>query len=129
VTTPQAVPQQAMPPPPPAPAPEPVTVGSSMSGTNATLLVGAGAGIAAGVCLLVAAHYSDNDADAAASYDDYAGISARADRMRIAGLITGGVGVALGALAIYRIKVSKESTTLSVRPHTSGAALVLERRW
>lgn len=128
VTTPQGMPQQAMPPAPPPPPAE-VVVKESMNRTNAALLVGAGTGVGAGICLLVAAYYADGDADAAASYEDHASISARADRMRIAGVVTGAAGVALGALAIYRIKVSKEGTTLSLRPRTSGAALVLERRW
>lgn len=115
--------------PPPPPAPEPVQVKSGIGGANAWLLVGAGAGIAAGLCLGYAAYSDDNDADAAASHDDYSSISARADREKIAAIVAGGAGLVLGVIAIYRIKVSKEGTQLSLRPRTGGGTLVLERSW
>ncbi|HEY5946096.1 MAG TPA: tetratricopeptide repeat protein [Kofleriaceae bacterium] len=121
--------QQSTPPPPPPPAEPQVVVRGGMSGGNAALLFGAGAGIAAGICLFGAAHYDAADANVAASYDDHDRISARADRLYIASAITGGVGVVLGVVAIYRLKGSKEGTQLSVRPHKGGGALVLERSW
>lgn len=122
-------PQPPTPSPPPAPAEPQVIVRGGTSGTNAALLVGAGAGIAAGACLFLAAHSADGDADAAARYEDYSRISTRADRFRIASFVTAGAGIALGVLAIYRIKVSKESTQLSFAPHNGGGSLVLERSW
>lgn len=81
-----------------------------ISTANAGLLVGAGAGLAAGLCLFLSAQADDGDADDAASYEDHSRISARADRLRIASAVSAGAGVVLGVLAIYRIKVSKEGT-------------------
>jgi hypothetical protein len=122
-------PQPETPAPPPPPAEPQVVVRGGTSATDAALLVGAGAGIAAGACLFLAAHSADDDADAAARYEDYVRISTRADRLRIASAVTAGAGIVLGVLAIYRIKVSKESTQLSFAPHEGGGSLVFERSW
>ena len=123
--------EQPATPPPPAPAPEPQVVyqGGGMSGGNALMLVGAGAGLAAGLCLFLSAHSDDGDANDAASFEDYARISARADRLRIGAAIAGGAGVVLGVIAIYRIKHSKEGTQVSFTPRKGGGSLVLERSW
>jgi hypothetical protein len=118
-------------PAPPAPPPEPTVIvqRGSMSTGNAVLFAGAGAGIAAGVALFFSAQSDDGDAEAAASYEDYTRIETRADRLRLAAIASAGVGVALGVIAIYRLKVSKEGTELSLSPRKGGAALVLERSW
>ena len=118
-------------PAPPAPPPEPTVIvqRGGMSTGNAVLFAGAGAGLAAGVALLFSAQSDDSDAEAAASYHDYSRIETRADRLRLAAIASAGVGVALGVIAIYRLKVSKEGTELSLAPRKGGAALVLERSW
>ena len=85
--------------------------------------------MAAGLCLFLAAYNDDNDANAAASYEDHDRISTRADRLKIGAIVAGGAGVVLGAIAIVRIKRSKEGTELSLSPRKGGAALVLERSW
>ena len=124
-----AITQQQATPPPPAPPAEPVVVSGGLDMKNAALLVGAGAGLAAGLCMFIAASSDDGDADAAASYKDHDRIETRATRLRIGALISAGAGVALGAIAVYRIKVSKEGTQLSFAPRKGGAALVLEGSW
>jgi tetratricopeptide (TPR) repeat protein len=117
-------------PPPPAPPPEPQVVYRGGIGTgNALMLVGAGAGLAAGLCLFLSAHSDDSDANVAASYDDYSRISARADRLRIASAVSAGVGVTLGVISIIRIKGSKEGTQMSLSPKRGGATLVFEGSW
>jgi tetratricopeptide (TPR) repeat protein len=121
--------EQPATPAPPPPPPEPVVVQSGMSGKNAALLVGAGLGLGAGAALFFAAHNDDNDANAAASFDDHDRISTRADRLRIASAISAGVGVVFGVIAVYRIKSSKEGTQLSFTPRKGGGSLVLERSW
>jgi tetratricopeptide (TPR) repeat protein len=122
--------QQATPPPPPPPAePQIVYKSSGVSKGNALLLVGAGAGLAAGVCLFVSGYYDKQDADVAASYEDHDRISTRADRLYIGSAISAGAGVVLGIIAIRRIKVSNEGTQLSLTPRKGGAELVLERSW
>jgi tetratricopeptide (TPR) repeat protein len=122
--------QQATP-PPPAPPPEPQIVYRSggVSKGNALMLVGAGAGLAAGVCLFLSGWSDKHDADVAASYEDHDRISTRADRLYIGAGISAGVGVVLGVIAIRRMKVSNEGTQLSLTPRKGGAALVLERSW
>lgn len=118
-------------PPPPAPPAEPQVIvrGGGMSTANAALLVGSGAGLGAGLCLFLAAQWDDGDAEAAARYEDHSRIAARADRLRIGAAISAGAGIALGVLAAYRIKFSKEGTELAISPKKGGAALVLERSW
>ncbi len=123
-------PPPATPPPPPAPAePQVIVRGGGMSTANAALLVGSGAGLAAGLCLFLAAQSDDTDAEAAARYEDHSRIATRADRLRIGAAISAGAGIALGVLAAYRIKVSSEGTELAISPKKGGAALVLERSW
>lgn len=123
-------PPPATPPPPPAPAePQVIVRGGGISTSNGALLVGSGAGLAAGLCLFLAAQWDDGDAEAAARYEDHSRIAARADRLRIGAAISAGAGIALGVLAAYRIKVSKEGTELAISPKKGGAALVLERSW
>lgn len=124
--------EQPVTPPPPAPPAEPQVIvrEGSLSKGNALMLVGSGAGLAAGLCLFLAAASDDSDAEAAARYEDHSRIAARADRLRIGAAVSAGVGVALGALAVYRIKFSKkEGTELSLSPKKGGAALVLETSW
>jgi hypothetical protein len=121
--------QPATPAPPPAPAEPTIVTSGGMSKGNALLLVGAGAGLATGVCLFFAGYTDKSDADAAASYDDHDRISTRGDRLYIASAVSAGVGVVLGVIAIKRIKVSNEGTQLSLSPRKGGAALVLERSW
>jgi hypothetical protein len=127
--------QPTAPPMPPSP-PQPVAAEPQVTGTagafstsNALLLVGSGAGLAAGLCLFLAAANDDGDADAVASYDDHDRIATRATRLRIASVISAGAGVALGALAVYRLRFSKEGTELSFTPKKGGGTLVLERSW
>lgn len=121
--------QPSTPAPPPPPVEPQVVVQGGLTNTNAALLVGAGAGLAAGLCLFLAASADDDDAAAAASYEDHDRIATRADRLRIGALIGAGAGVALGVIAIYRIKLSKEGTELSFTPRKGGGALVLEKSW
>lgn len=122
--------QQQTPAPPPPPAePQIVYKSGGTSGGNALLFLGAGAGLAAGVCLFVAAYNDDADADAAARYEDATRIETRADRLRIGAAISAGAGVVLGVIGIVRMKGSKEGTQLSLTPRKGGAALVLERSW
>lgn len=123
--------QPALPPAPPAPPPEPQIEyrSSGMSKGNALLLVGAGAGIATGICLALAAYSDSNDADAAAKYEDYDRISSRSDRLYLGSLFAAGAGVALGAIAVVRMRGSNEGTQVSLTPKKGGAALVLERSW
>lgn len=116
-------------PPPPPPEPQIIYKSSGASQGNAMLLIGAGAGVAAGICLALAAYSDKQDADAAASYEDHDRISTRADRLYIGSAVSAGVGVVLGVIAIRRIKVSNEGTQLSVSPRKGGAAFVLERSW
>ncbi len=121
--------QQPTPPPPPPAEPQIVYRSGGTSKGNALLLVGAGAGIAAGICLAIAAYNDSNDADAAASYEDYDRISSRSDRLYLGSLVSAGAGVALGAIAIVRMRGSNEGTQVSLTPKRGGAALVLERSW
>jgi tetratricopeptide (TPR) repeat protein len=122
--------QQATPSPPPPPAePQIIYKTGGMSQGNAMMLIGAGAGIAAGICLALAAYNDKQDADVAASFEDHDRISTRGDRLYIGSAISAGVGVVLGVIAIKRIKVSNEGTQLSVSPRKGGAAFVLERSW
>ena len=124
--------QPATPAPPPPPA-EPQVIyrsSGSLSGMNAALLFGSGAGLAAGASLFLAAHWDSNDADAAASYENYSRIGSRADTLRLTSLACAGVGVALGVVAIIRIRSSKEEgTQVSLSPTKGGGTLVLERSW
>jgi hypothetical protein len=122
--------QPALPPAPPAPPPEPqIEYRSGPSRGNALLLVGAGAGIATGICLALAAYNDSNDADAAAKYEDYDRISSRSDRLYLGSLFAAGAGVALGAIAVVRMRGSHEGTQVSLTPKKGGAAVVLERSW
>ncbi|HEY5924718.1 MAG TPA: tetratricopeptide repeat protein [Kofleriaceae bacterium] len=124
--------EQPSTPAPPPPPPEPQVIYRSsggMSGGNAALLFGAGAGLAAGVSLFLAAHWDSSDADAAASYEDYSRIGSRADTLRIASLASVGVGAVLGVVAIIRLKSSKEGTQVSLSPTKGGGTFVLERSW
>jgi tetratricopeptide (TPR) repeat protein len=122
--------EQPATPPPPPPPPEPVVVHGGGIGTyNTALLVTAGLGLGAGAALFYAAHTDDADADAAASFDDYDRISARADRLRIASAISAGAGVVFGVIAILRINSSQEGTQLSFTPRKGGGSLVFERSW
>lgn len=121
------------PPPPMPPAPPPAPVETTEHGairtSDALMLVGAGAGLAAGLCLFLAARSDDSDAAAAKSYEDYSRISTRADRLRIAAAVGAGAGVVLGVLAIYRIKVSKEGTEVAFKPKSGGGVVALEGSW
>lgn len=130
--TPQATaPEQpALPPSPPAPPPEPqIVYRGGLTKGNALLLAGAGAGIATGICLALAAYNDSKDADAAAKYEDYDRISSRSDRLYLGSLFAAGAGVALGAIAVVRMRGSSEGTQVSLTPKKGGAALVLERSW
>jgi hypothetical protein len=125
-----APPPPPAPTPPPPPPPPPTIVRGGVSATDGALLVGAGAGLAAGLVLFMSAHYADQDADAAASYEDHNTISTRADRMRIASIVAGGAGIALGVVAVLRIRsANEEGTQVSVSPHKGGGMLVLGRSW
>ena len=121
------------PPPPMPPAPPPAPVETSAHGSirtsDALMLVGAGAGLATGLCLAFAAHSDASDADAAATYDDHSRIEARSERLYVGAIVGAGVGVALGAIAMYRIKSAHETTQVSLSPRKSGGMLVLSRAW
>jgi tetratricopeptide (TPR) repeat protein len=121
----------APPPMPPAPPPPPpqTTSHGSIRTSDALMLVGAGAGLATGLCLAFAAHSDADDANAAATFDDHSRIEARSERLYVGAIIGAGVGVALGAIAMYRIKSSHEGTQVSLSPRKSGGMLVLERAW
>jgi tetratricopeptide (TPR) repeat protein len=121
--------QQATPSPPPAPVEPTVVSSGGLSRGNALLFLGAGAGVATGVCLLLAGYNDKQDADAAASYQDHDRISTRGDRLYIASAVTAGVGVVLGVIAIRRARFSNEGTQLSVSPRKGGGTLVFERTW
>ncbi len=121
--------EQPVTPPPPAPVEPQIVVRNDTLRTNTALLLGAGAGIGLAAGLFVAARSDDADADAAASFADHERISARADRLKVASLVSVGVGIGLGALALYRIKVSKEGPELALSPHKGGGTLVLGGRW
>jgi tetratricopeptide (TPR) repeat protein len=118
-------------PAPPAPPPEPQIIYKTggVSKGNALMFVGAGAGLAAGVCLFLAGYNDHQDADAAASAADHDRISSRGNALYIGSAVSAGVGVVLGVIAIRRMKVSNEGTQLSLTPRKGGAALVLERSW
>ena len=122
-------PQPATPAPPPPPAEPQIVYQGGIGKGNALLLVGAGAGLAAGAALFFAAMNDDSDADDAASFEDYDRISTRADRERIGAIVSAGLGVTFGVLAIYRIKHSREGTQVSLTPTKGGAAFTLERSW
>jgi hypothetical protein len=116
-------------PAPAAPPPQPVVVHQGMRGSDAGMLIGSGALFGAGIVLFFASQSDYGDADAAVSFDDHERIAARADRLRIASIVSAGAGIALGVIALYRIKVTKEGTDLAVAPKRGGAALVLETSW
>lgn len=122
--------QPATPAPPPPPA-EPTVVYKSggMSRGNQMLLIGAGAGLAAGLCLFVSAQLDDGDAEAAASFADADRISTRADRLRIGAAAAGGLGIVFGVIAVVRIRGSSEGTQVSLTPRKGGGMFVLERSW
>lgn len=115
--------------PAPIAPPEPVIINAGIRRSDAGMLIGAGALFGAGLALFYASHSDYGDADAAVSYADHERIESRADMLRIASIVSVGAGVALGVIAMYRIKVSKEGTELAITPKKGGAALVLETSW
>jgi tetratricopeptide (TPR) repeat protein len=125
---------EVTPPPPTPPAPPPpqtvVVHDSALSTGNVLMIGGAGAGIAAGVCLFLAARDANSDAQAAALYSDYTDLSSRSTRLYIASGITAAVGLALAVTTVFRIKAAKEhSTEVTVAPTAKGGAIVLEGSW
>lgn len=125
---------EVTPPPPTPPAPPPpqtiVVHDSALSTGNVLMIGGAGAGLAAGVCLFLAARDASSDAQAAALYSDYSDLSARSTRLYIASAITAGAGLALAVTTVFRIKAAKEhSTEVTVAPTAKGGTIVLEGSW
>jgi tetratricopeptide (TPR) repeat protein len=121
------------PPPTPTPPPPPQTIvvhDSSLSTGNILMIGGAGAGLAAGVCLFLAARDANSDAQAAALYKDYVDLSTHSTHLYIASAITAGAGVALAVTTLFRIKAAKEhATEVTVAPTAKGGAIVLEGSW
>ena len=117
------------PPPPPAPPPAPVSHGGGIDGGDALMLAGAGAGIAAGVSLFIAARWSHDDANAAALVSAHDSIEARATVMDISAIVCAGVGVALGVASIVRIKHHSETTDVAIVPRADGGAFVVRGSW
>jgi tetratricopeptide (TPR) repeat protein len=114
----------------PAPPPEPVVVHSgSISGSTMWMLMGSGFGVGAGAVLLLSGLSDSSDADKAAKYSDHESISHRATTEYIVGGVAVGVGVALGVVAVMRIKGAKDDTSISFKPRTGGGSFVLERTW
>ena len=121
------------PPPTPTPPPPPQTIvvhDGALSTGNVLMIGGAGAGIAAGVCLLLAARDASSDAQSAALYKDYSDLSARSTRLYIASGLTAAAGLALAVTTVFRIKAAKErSTEVTVAPTAKGGTIVLEGSW
>jgi tetratricopeptide (TPR) repeat protein len=131
VTTAPAQPEPT-PPPPPPPA-EPTVVykdGGSISGANMGMLMGSGFLVGAGAILLLAGYNDSNDADNAAKYSDHDAIDSRASTEYVLGAVGVGAGIALGVVAVIKIRGAKESdTTVSFKPRSGGGSFVLERSW
>ncbi|HUS29202.1 MAG TPA: tetratricopeptide repeat protein [Kofleriaceae bacterium] len=118
------------PPEPPAPAVVTSSSGGSISGANMGLLMGAGVGIGAGVVLLLSGYNDSKDADRAAKFSDHDAIDTRASTEYVLGAVGVGVGVALGVVAVVRIKNAKEhDTSISFKPRSGGGTFVWERTW
>lgn len=119
----------ATPAPPPPPA-EPIVINAGASNTNLGMLLGAGVGIGAGIGFFVAAHGDANDADEARTFDDHERLQARSRNLYILSAVSAGAGVALGAVAMMRIRAAKEhNTTVSLLPRSGGGSFVLEGSW
>jgi tetratricopeptide (TPR) repeat protein len=131
----QSVTTAPTPPPPapavPAPPPEPVVVhDGGISGGNMGMLMGSGVGIGAGLILLLSAYNDGKDADHAAQYSDYDAISSRSSKEYVIGAVALGAGVALGIIAVHRIKSARDNdTSISFKPRSGGGTFVLERTW
>jgi hypothetical protein len=117
-------------PAPPAPPAEPIVVGSGVSNANLGMLLASGLGLGAGIGLFVAAHGDASDADEARTFDDHDRLESRSRNLYILSAISAGAGVALGAVAMFRIRAAAEhNTTVSLSPRKGGASFVLEGTW
>ena len=121
------------PPPPPVPPPPPeriVVHEQELDTTNMFLIGGAGAGIAAALCLALAGHEASGDAATATLYKDYADISARSTRLYVASGISAAVGLGLAVTALVRIRSANETTSgVAITPRAGGASIVWEGSW
>jgi hypothetical protein len=116
----------------PAPAPEPVvqSSGGSINSTNMGFLMLAGVGIGAGAVLLLSGYNDSKDADNAAKYSDHQAIDTRASTEYVIGAVSLGAGVALGVVAMIRIKNAKNhDSSISFKPRSGGGTFVWERTW
>lgn len=115
---------------PPPPTPPQTIVVNGVSNANLGMLLGAGAGLGLGIGFFVAAHGDSNDADEARSFDDYERLQSRSRNLYILSAVSAGAGVALGAVAMMRIRAAKEhDTTVSLLPRSGGGSFVLEGTW
>ncbi len=97
--------------------------------TSATMLMGGGVALGAGIILLWSGYTHSGDADAAATVSDHNRISGRATGEYVIGSIGIAAGLALGVYAMHRIRSSKDETAVAIVPGHGGGTLVLERSW
>jgi hypothetical protein len=117
----------ATPAPPPPPA-EPIVIAPSRADLG--MLVGSGIGLGLGLGFFVAASGDARDADEARTFDDHEHLKARSRNFYILSALSAGAGVALGAIAMIRIRAAKEhNTTVSLLPRSGGGSFVLEGSW
>jgi tetratricopeptide (TPR) repeat protein len=113
-------------PPPPAPPPKVIEKEGPPNMMTVALLAGAGVCLGVSASLFLSANQSEDDADAARSFEDYESIQHRADMQKIAGIAFLGGAIGLGAWGLYRIKYGKrEDTQVTMTPTQDGGAVMV----
>jgi tetratricopeptide (TPR) repeat protein len=128
--TPSITPQPQTPAPMVAPEPALARSAGSASRGNIAMLMGGGVALGAGIVLLYSGYTHSGDAEAARTVKDHDRIAGRATAEYVLGGIGIAAGVALSALAAYRLSASDEhSTAVAFTPRSGGGSVVLEGSW